>query len=277
MSDISNEPITRSHPLYFYMKTVSTLLDEGLLTRSMSILVVCGGPADLRVFRELGFDNVVISNLSEEMGKTLAPDEWSYQDAENLTYEDESFDCVCVRAGLHHCYSPHRALLEMFRVARRAVLVLEARDGWVLRIGSRLGVIADYELGNARFHHWKSGGVADSGVPNYVYRWTEREVRKTIRSFAPYANPRIRFFYGLKIHYHVVRSEAGRAGLAVARLLAPLVHAICKVFKSQGNLFGFLIEKPQIPRDLQPWMTAVDGRVVPKGLIEAPDAPENRA
>ena len=268
MSDAAHEPITRSHPLSFYKNTVSTLLNEGLLNRSMKVLVVCGGPADLRVFRELGFENVVISNLSEAMGKTLASDEWSYQDAEHLTFEDDSFDCVCVRAGLHHCYSPHRALLEMFRVARRAVLVLEARDSWVLRIGSRLGVITNYELSNARFHNWKSGGVADSGVPNYVYRWTEREVKKTILSFAPYANTRVRFFYGLKIHYHIVRSNAGRVGLVVAKLLAPFVHLICMVFKSQGNLFGFLIEKPQIPRDLHPWMTVENDRVIPKGLID---------
>jgi ubiquinone/menaquinone biosynthesis C-methylase UbiE len=44
------------------------------------------------------------------------------QDAENLSYDDRAFDLVVVHAGLHPCYSPHRALLEMYRVARRCVV-----------------------------------------------------------------------------------------------------------------------------------------------------------
>jgi ubiquinone/menaquinone biosynthesis C-methylase UbiE len=55
-------------------------------------------------------------------GDEFAPFSWSFQDAEQLSFEDEAFDYVFVHAGLHHCASPHRALLEMYRVARRGIM-----------------------------------------------------------------------------------------------------------------------------------------------------------
>lgn len=66
----------------------------------------------------------MISNLDDRMvdDGRYAPMEWSYQDAEHLTYGDETLDVCVVHDGLHHCRSPHQALLEMLRVARRGVL-----------------------------------------------------------------------------------------------------------------------------------------------------------
>ena len=40
----------------FYRKVLEQLLDDGLLRRELSVLVVAGGPADRDVFRSLGFD-----------------------------------------------------------------------------------------------------------------------------------------------------------------------------------------------------------------------------
>ncbi len=51
-----------------------------------------------------------------------------------------------VHAGLHHCGSPHRALLEMYRVARKAAVVFEARDSLMMRSAVALGFTNDFEL-----------------------------------------------------------------------------------------------------------------------------------
>ena len=46
----------------------------------------------------------------------------------------------------HHCHSPHRGLLEMYRVARRGVLAFEPRDTRLVRLGVRLGFGQEYEI-----------------------------------------------------------------------------------------------------------------------------------
>jgi SAM-dependent methyltransferase len=71
----------------------------------------------------------------------FAPFLWSFQDAERLTFAENEFDFCIVHSGLHHCYSPHRALLEMYRVARVGLLVFEPRDGALVRLGMRLNVV----------------------------------------------------------------------------------------------------------------------------------------
>src|SRR5437762_2881238 len=107
----------------FYGRIIRDLLARGIVKPDMSVLVVCGGEIDKRIFQQLGFTAVTISNLDTRMtGQEFAPYNWSCQDAEALAFPDNSFDFVVVCAGLHHCYSPHRALLEISRVARRCAV-----------------------------------------------------------------------------------------------------------------------------------------------------------
>jgi len=40
----------------------------------------------------------------------------------------------------------------------------------------------------------KSGGVADTSVPNFVYRWTERDVKKPFPAMTQLVSPRSSFF-----------------------------------------------------------------------------------
>lgn len=257
----------------FYAGTLRRLLDEGVLRREMSALVVCGGPADRDVLVELGFDDVTISNL-DGSEQSVQPYRWSVQDAEELSFDDESFDLVAVSAGLHHCRSPHRALLEMYRVAREAVFVLESRDSVLMQAGARLGIVDDYEVTAVAAHHCRAGGVRDTSTPNFVYRWTEREVRKTIASFAPYARHRIRFFHELELPLSVLALRHGRAGTVAGRVLEPLLRLVATVLPSQANLLAFLVQKPDLLRDLQPWMR-VEGSlpVVDDGWIRAHTSP----
>lgn len=242
----------------FYLRVLAQLLDEGVVRREMSVLVVAGGPADRDAFRELGFERVTISNVDESVAPgELAPYEWSYQDAENLDYPDGSFDLTVVSAGLHHCRSPHRALLELYRVARVAALALESRDSSLMRLAVRLGAVDEYELAAVAAHGLRSGGVANTSTPNYVYRWSEREVEKTIASFAPQARHRIRFFREFELPETLVEADRG-ARASVLRLARPVVAGITRVLPRQANLFAFAIEKPDPERDLQPWMASAE-------------------
>ena len=159
-----------------------------------SILVVAGSYNDRDVFNKLGYSNVTISNLDTRIEKDeFMPFDWSYQDAENLTYPDKSFDYVVVHEGLHHCFSPHRALLSMYSVARKGIIFFEARDSFVMQVAAYFNFTLNYEHSAVFYNDMKYGGVNNTSIPNYIYRWTEREVEKTIRSFYPYAKPEIHY------------------------------------------------------------------------------------
>src|SRR5262249_53502414 len=148
---------------------------------------------------------------------------WERQDAENLTYGDGAFDVAMVHAGLHHCPSPHRALLEMYRVARKAVVVFEARDSLMVRTAVALGFASDFELEAVSGEGYESGGLNNGPIPNLGYRWTEREVIKVIRAADPAHIEQIAFFYGLRLptlRFNHVNAPARRIAL---KLMAPAV------------------------------------------------------
>jgi ubiquinone/menaquinone biosynthesis C-methylase UbiE len=247
----------------FYRRVLASLVSDGVIDTSMSVLVSCGGTADRDALAGVGFTNVTITNVDTAGDDgALAPFAWEHQDAEALTYDDDSFDIAIVSAGLHHCRSPHRALLELYRVARVAAIALESRDSSLMRLAVRLGAVDDYELAAVAAHGLRSGGVANTGTPNYVYRWTEREVEKTLASFAPHARHRVRFFREFELPQPVLDTNRG-VKAAVLRLARPVVAGITRVLPGQANLFAFVIEKPRLPDDLQPWMRVDGGDVLP--------------
>jgi SAM-dependent methyltransferase len=253
---IRGQSMDQLPPYYrFYRRIVATALERGLADRSMNVLVVCGGETDRKLLQELGFTRVTISNLDSRMtGKEFEPYQWSYQDAEALTLADGSFDVVIGCAGLHHCHSPHRALIEMYRVARRCVLVLEAGDGLLSRIGVRLGVVDEYELTAVVGNDCRFGGVRNTAVPNYIYRWTRREVIKTVASAAPHARPTVIFLHEFTPPVENLGTRRNLRGLILMYLAWPAVWLLTRIFPSQCNLFGFAVVKPDLSRDLFPWL-----------------------
>ncbi len=169
----------------FYSDTLNRLVQRGVLRRNMKVLVVCAGQYDRDVLRRCGFTDVTLSNLDPVVGGSgCAPFTWRLEDAERLSYDDGEFDVVIAHSGLHHARSPHRAVLEMYRVGRVGVVAFEPVDNLVTRIGVWLGVGQQYELAAVAGAGCRSGGQRNTPIPNYVYRWTPREVEKTIRSYA---------------------------------------------------------------------------------------------
>lgn len=251
----AREPVERER---FYRRVVGELLERGVLTRDHALVVVGGGELDRSVLASHGFLNVTLTNLD--------PGQGDVEDAEALSYVDGSFDFGIVSAALHHCRSPHRALLELYRVARVAAIALESRDSSLMRLAVRLGAVDEYELAAVAAHGLQSGGVANTSTPNYVYRWSEREVEKTVASFAPHARHRIHFFREFELPEALVASDRSTR-VAVLRAATPFVSAITRVLPRQANLFAFAIEKPRVPDDLQPWMRLEDGELRPDPAV----------
>jgi len=235
----------------FYRDSLAAMLAANDFGRGDRVLVVCGGELDKVTLAGLGFTNVVISNLDERAGSAIAPFAWARQDAERLTYADGEFDVVMVHAGLHHCHSPHRALLEMFRVARKCVVVFEARDSLMMRLAVRFGFTFDYELEAVTDDNFEHGGVANGPVPNFVYRWTEREIEKTIASFDPGHQHVFRYYYGLRVPIERLLNTRQTALRLLASVLTPALKLFTRLFPTQCNEFAFSIGKTG---NLKPWM-----------------------
>lgn len=243
----------------FYERVLQSLLDAGAIDRTMSLLVVCGGDTDRAVLNSLGFQNVTVSNVDDSgSGGQYAPYTWAFADAESLPFEDQTFDVAIVSAGLHHCHSPHRGLLELYRVSRIVAIGLEARDSVTMRLASRAGLTDDYEISAVAHQGLRSGGVANTSTPNYVYRWTEREVQKAIASYAPAYCHDVTFLHELELPVSRAELQASRIKRLLLRAARPAAAALVRVAPRQANHMAFVIRKPRSPADLQPWMT-VDG------------------
>lgn len=236
--------------LSFYKETITQWIPD----RNASVLVVAGGTNDRDVFSAIGFTDVVISNIDSRIkGDEFAPYQWSFQDAEALTYPNEAFDYVVTHAALHHCHSPQRGLLELYRVARKAAIAFEPCDNFTVRLMQRFGMAQIYEHAAVHYNDGKFGGVANTEIPNYIYRWTESEVRKTIDTFAPIAPHHFRFRYGSDKPDAAMRQKSPIKKIIIS-VMQPSYALFTKIFPKQQNLFAMMVEKPNLSLDLHPWL-----------------------
>ncbi len=65
--------------------------------------------------------------LETSKGKGLIP-EYSVENAERLSFNDNSFDVVFCKEAFHHFPRPYLALYEMIRVAKKAVVLIEPAE-----------------------------------------------------------------------------------------------------------------------------------------------------
>lgn len=224
-----------------YKKILDDLRGSESLKASHSVLVVCGGGYDAQHLSAAGLTNILVTNL-DTVRASGSSYPWEHADAEALTYADQSFDWVIVNAGLHHCRSPHQALVEMYRVARVGVVVIEARDCLMMRAAVRFGFVPRYEFEAVAIAGYTWGGLRNGPVPNFIYRWTEREVVKTIESAFPDVVNQARYFYGITLPTERL-TMAGPVKRVIAYALIAGVRLMQLVLPKQCNVFGFVIER----------------------------------
>jgi SAM-dependent methyltransferase len=246
----------------FYDEVIAQLLRAGVLDTAMKVLVVCGGQTDKAVLLRSGFRDVVISNIdSRAENQDFTPYTWSYQDVERLSFADGSFDFCLVHSGLHHCYSPHRGLLEMYRVARKGLLLFEPYDSITTRLGVRLHIGQEYEHAGVFCNRCHHGGVSNTSIPNYVYRFTEQEIIKTVSCHAPHARHEFRFFHRMRVPWTQLRKRRNKALYRAVRLAQPALKLLETCAPKQTNNFAALVLKPDLPRALHPWLRQEGGSI----------------
>lgn len=235
------------------------------------VLVIGGTWEDVDLLTAAGFKDITLSNLQtelEEGGKRNT----GFQvkgvaiDAEQADLPDGSFDCVFSHEVLHHCRSPHRGLCEMLRVARKHVVLLEPNDSLFMRALTRAGFSFPYEIFSVVYHRHEAGGVRNSCVPNFIYRWTAREVRKAVSSylaeyeFLVHAYPHWDFNVNAEhlslrreTRIHWITSWMGTDFFLVFLRAVQAVFNLIPALRHQGNKFFCCIERTG---ELRPWLIA---------------------
>jgi hypothetical protein len=221
----------------FLEDCISSLLTEGKIDTSDSILVLGSRRHEMIVLNNLGFTNVLLSNIVEPKFEV---EFFKYEiiDALNISCKTESYDYVFIANTLHHLISPHRGVYEMMRVAKKGIFFLEAHDCMLMRLLVSAKFTYDYEV------KAKGGLHGSELIPNYVYRWSKREIKKTICSLFPLGPCTYTFKFGLHLP---MRGKARIIGLAILPLLM-----ILKLLHQTNGFFVF-VKKP-LQNQYYPWI-----------------------
>jgi SAM-dependent methyltransferase len=240
------------------------------------LLVIGGSWQDVELLICAGFNDITLSNfqpqLEEDAHTNLSANvKLLAIDAEQVDLPDGSYDCVFAHEVLHHCRSPHRALCEMLRVARKHVVVLEPNDSFSMRVLTWAGFSFPYEIFSVVYHGFEGGGVRDSCIPNFIFRWSENELRKTVSSYLaeydflahtyPYWDFNVdenELSMRKETRIHAITSVMGaKTFLAVLRAFQIALNGI-PILRRQGNKFFCCIEKTG---GLRSWLTVRDDKI----------------
>lgn len=124
-----------------------------------------GAGTDAWRLTQAGFREALATDLDDTvLRQTQASghiERFQIENAEALSFADNSFDFILCKEALHHMSRPYAAIYEMFRVARYGIVIIEPQDPWV-----------DWPCRtDATSPHYESVG-------NYVYQFSARELEK---------------------------------------------------------------------------------------------------
>ena len=222
----------------FYKKNLLKYIDK-----NANILLISGSNEEIKILRDLGYtklsntffnskDNKVFENNGLVLNKNLFN-----EDARNLKFNSNSFDYVITNATLHHIDLPHKAITELYRVANKGVLIIESNDSVIMTFACKLNLAEEFELSSVKNN---SGGLLDKGIPNYVYRWSEREVFKLLNSFNPEKVHNIKFNYENDLTNIKSKKKILYIPLKIIIFFAKIFFLI---FKKQQNCLSIFIDK----------------------------------
>lgn len=212
-------------------------LAKYIVNKDSKILVLGAGKLDQKIFEELKYTNFYLSNIENSSEDNLN----FFNNLHDLQLENNSYDYCVAHACIHHSSKPHNAVLELYRVSSKGVLIIEANDSIISRLACKLGFSEEYELSAVK-KNITSGGVDNSNIPNYVYRWTEREIIKLIKSFEPKIKHKIKFDYG----YHIKFTK-----MLIIKVMFKVFFGI---FPKQKNLLSIFINKDKNLTKYNEWI-----------------------
>jgi len=213
------------------------------LNKDKSILVLGASSDEAGLFHKLQFKRVILSNI--DLAQLKGAEKYKFKkikiDFRNLfKIKNNSYDYVVVHASIHHTSRPHNILLEMYRIAKHGILIVESNDSFVMRLSVKLNFSEDFEK-SALNENTYVGGVDGSNIPNYVYRWTEREIKKLFYSYQPDKKINIIFNYQNNIFNENLSNNS------IKKIIITFCYLFLKMifflFPKQQNLMSIYIDK----------------------------------
>ncbi len=115
-----------------FLQAPLRVLSSPLCKKSSWLAIGDGSGHDSWILKNNGFKEVISTDIGTDTLRVSAKagyiDRFEYANAEGLQYPDYSFDFVLCKEALHHMQMPYRALYEMIRVAKYAVVIVEPQD-----------------------------------------------------------------------------------------------------------------------------------------------------
>jgi ubiquinone/menaquinone biosynthesis C-methylase UbiE len=213
------------------------------LNKDKSILVLGASSDEASLFHKLQFKKITLSNI--DLAQLKGTKKYNFNkikiDFRNLfKIKNNSYDFVVVHASIHHTSRPHNIILEMYRIAKYGVLIIESNDSFIMRLSVKLNFSEDYEL-SALNENTFVGGVDGSNIPNYVYRWTEREIKKLFYSYQPDKKINIFFNYQNNIFNKNLSNNL------IKKIIISFSYIFLKIifflFPKQQNLMSIYVDK----------------------------------
>jgi len=101
---------------------------------------------------------------------------FSAENAEQLSFQDDSFDYVYCKESFHHFARPYAALYEMYRVAKKGVILTEPRDTSIDKEPFEL--LKD--LAKTLLGRKTRSAHGFEPIGNYIYSVSEKELEKAL-------------------------------------------------------------------------------------------------
>jgi ubiquinone/menaquinone biosynthesis C-methylase UbiE len=213
------------------------------LNKNKSILVLGASSEEANLFYKLHYKKIILSNI--DLAQLKETEKYKFKkikiDFRNLfKIKNNSYDFVVVHASIHHTSRPHNIILEMYRIAKYGVLIIESNDSFIMRLSVELNFSEDFEV-SALNENTFVGGVDGSNIPNYVYRWTEREIKKLFYSYQPDKKINIFFNYQNNIFNKNLSNNL------IKKIIISFSYIFLKIifflFPKQQNLMSIYVDK----------------------------------
>jgi hypothetical protein len=168
----------------------------------------------------------------------------------------------------------------MLRVARRHIFFFEPNDSFCMQLLTMAKFSFPYEIPAVVDHEFTSGGVDDTHIPNFIYRWNSNEVFKTASSYLAerefvchssaywdfYVNER-ELAARKQTRIGAITDAIGAGNFMKLLRLAELGMNLVSPLRSQGNkFFAGIVKLPQ----LRPWLKVDSGGIAFDRDFEVP-------
>jgi SAM-dependent methyltransferase len=224
---------------------------KNYINKDSNFLLISASLYEVKILKELGYLNFSITYHDEDEKNQFLDFGFKENinlfksDLRDLSFKDKSFDYTITNATIHHIDLPHKAITELYRVAIKGVLVIESTDSLIMRLATKIKLAEEFEVSSVN-EDKNTGGLLDTAIPNYVYRWTEKEILKLLKSFDPKNINFVNFDYASDLTNFKTRDNY------IENILLKILIIMGKIFffffKKQQNCMSIFIDKTKIKK-----------------------------